>query len=55
VHLIVDCTGVLYFLVASYPGSSPAEKRGESLEELVTCTCDVLCVVLCVVLIIELS
>ena len=23
--------------IASYPGSSPAEKRGESLEELITC------------------
>ena len=23
--------------VASYPGSSPAEKRGESLEELIMC------------------
>ena len=23
--------------LASYPGSSPAEKRGESLEELITC------------------
>ena len=26
--------------LSSYPGSSPAEKRGESLEELVTCTRD---------------
>ena len=24
-------------LIASYPGSSPAEKRGESLEDLITC------------------
>ena len=23
--------------IASYPGSSPTEKRGESLEELITC------------------
>ena len=40
--------------LASYPGSSPAEKRGDSLEELITCPFDVLCVVLCVVLIIKL-
>ena len=27
---------VVRWLVASYPGSSPAEKQGESLEDLIT-------------------
>ena len=40
-------------LLASYPGSSPTEKWGESLRSDHV-PCDLLCVVLCVVWIIEL-
>ena len=41
-------------VISSYPGSSPAEKRGESLEELIMDHVPRDVHVLCVVLIIEL-
>ena len=35
-HTVCACV-CMCICVASYPGSSLAEKRGESLEELITC------------------
>ena len=40
-------------MLASYPGSSPAEKREESLEDIIMCPVTY-CVWFCVILVIEL-